>query len=79
VQGSSSLNAGPFSVWLEQVLLAISGKGVSEVPCGDCTACCTSSQFVHIGPDETDTLAHVPRPGVDRPPSRTRWFGVAAP
>ena len=25
-----------------------------------CTACCTSSQFVHIEPDETDTLAHVP-------------------
>ena len=25
-----------------------------------CTACCTSSQFVHIGPDEVDTLAHIP-------------------
>ena len=25
-----------------------------------CTACCTSSQFVHIEPDETDTLAHIP-------------------
>lgn len=31
-----------------------------QVPCGACTACCTSSQFVHIEPDETDTLAHVP-------------------
>ena len=30
------------------------------VPCGSCRACCTSSQFVHIAPDETDTLAHVP-------------------
>jgi len=60
VQGGSSLNAGLFSVWLEQVLLAISGKGVSEVPCGDCTACYTSSQFVHIGPDETETLSHIP-------------------
>jgi hypothetical protein len=33
----------------------------SEVPCGGCTACCTSSQFVHIGPDESETLAHIPR------------------
>ena len=33
----------------------------SEVPCDGCTACCTSSQFVHIGPDETDTLARIPR------------------
>ena len=31
-----------------------------QVPCGACTACCTSSQFVHIEPDETETLAHVP-------------------
>src|SRR6202042_743356 len=32
----------------------------SVVPCDGCTACCTSSQFVAIGPDETDTLAHIP-------------------
>jgi Fe-S-cluster containining protein len=30
------------------------------VPCGTCTACCTSSQFIHIGPEETDALAHIP-------------------
>ena len=30
------------------------------MPCGSCTACCTSSQFIHIGPDETDTLGHIP-------------------
>ena len=36
------------------------GISASDVPCGTCTACCTSSQFVHIGPDETDTLAHIP-------------------
>jgi uncharacterized protein len=32
----------------------------SNVPCDGCTACCASSQFVHIGPDEADTLAHIP-------------------
>jgi len=30
------------------------------VPCDGCTACCTSSQFVHIEPDETETLARIP-------------------
>lgn len=30
------------------------------MPCGDCTACCTSSQFIHIAPDETETLGHIP-------------------
>jgi hypothetical protein len=39
---------------------ALRGEQESDVPCNDCTACCSSSQFVHIGPDETDTLAHIP-------------------
>jgi len=39
---------------------AIRAGTTADVPCGSCTACCTSSQFVHVGPDETDTLAHIP-------------------
>lgn len=54
------LAAGDFSSWLAGMLEAIRGGRDSEVPCGGCTACCTSSQFVHIGPDEADTLAHIP-------------------
>jgi Fe-S-cluster containining protein len=54
------LSAGAFAPWLAAVGAAIRGEGDSEVPCGTCTACCTSSQFVHVGPDETETLAHIP-------------------
>ena len=54
------LEAGPFSGWLTEVRSAIRGERASDVPCDGCTACCTSSQFVHIGPDEVDTLQHVP-------------------
>jgi uncharacterized protein len=50
------LPAGRFSTWLVQ----LAGDQV-DVPCGDCTACCTSSQFVHIGPEEKETLARIPR------------------
>jgi Fe-S-cluster containining protein len=39
---------------------ALRGEADSDVPCNGCTACCTSSQFVHIAPDETDALAHIP-------------------
>ncbi len=39
---------------------ALRGERDAEVPCGDCTACCTASQFVHVEPDETDTLANIP-------------------
>ena len=39
---------------------ALRGEASSDVACGYCTACCTSSQFVHIGPEEASTLAHIP-------------------
>jgi Fe-S-cluster containining protein len=54
------LPAGDFSAWLDGMQSALRGEGDSDVPCAGCTACCTSSQFVHIEPDEADTLAHIP-------------------
>ena len=54
------LPAGDFSSWMVEILGALSGQRGSDVPCAGCTACCTSSQFVHIGPDEIDTLSHIP-------------------
>jgi Fe-S-cluster containining protein len=60
VTGDQPLAAGDFSVWLSGMRRALLDDGGTEVPCGGCTACCTSSQFIHIGPEEVDTLAHVP-------------------
>ncbi len=54
------LAAGDFSTWLGEIQGALRGERSSEVPCGSCTACCTASQFIHIAPDEADTLAHIP-------------------
>lgn len=54
------LEAGDFSTWLVAMQEALRGEAGSEVPCDGCTACCRSSQFVHIGPDETETLSHIP-------------------
>ena len=51
--------AGDFSSWMIAIQAASAEHG-SDVPCGGCTACCTSSQFVHVDPDESDTLAHIP-------------------
>ncbi|MCU1399344.1 MAG: hypothetical protein JWN62_2453 [Acidimicrobiales bacterium] len=55
-----TLPAGSFSEWLGQMQAAIRGEAESDVPCGECTACCTASQFIHIGPDELDAKAHIP-------------------
>ncbi len=59
-EGEEPLAAGDFSAWLAGMRRALLDDGGSEVPCGGCTACCTSAQFVHIEPDEAATLAHIP-------------------
>ncbi|MCA9733076.1 MAG: YkgJ family cysteine cluster protein [Deferribacteres bacterium] len=55
-----SKSAGDFSSWLEQIHNSQhTGEGM-DVPCGQCTACCESSYFIHIQPEETETLAAIP-------------------
>ncbi|MEY2590397.1 MAG: uncharacterized protein QOJ67_2381 [Acidimicrobiaceae bacterium] len=60
VNEDQPLPAGPFSAWLVGMQRALRGEEGSDVPCAGCTACCTSSQFIHIGPDEVETLARIP-------------------
>lgn len=55
------LPAGDFGAWLNEILRAIDGNSSTDVACGTCVACCSSSQFVHIAPDELDALAHIPK------------------
>jgi Fe-S-cluster containining protein len=50
-------DAGSFSSWLHQTLHSTDGV---DVPCGECVACCKSSYFIHITPDETLTIKHIP-------------------
>jgi uncharacterized protein len=57
---ATPIAAGRFGPWLQEVHSAIGGDGVMDVPCGSCTGCCQAAQFVHIEPDETDTLAVIP-------------------
>jgi uncharacterized protein len=52
--------AGDFSVWVSEMSSAIRGERDANVACDGCTACCTSSQFIHIDPDETETLKRIP-------------------
>jgi hypothetical protein len=54
------LAAGEFGTWLAGMRAALRGERDADVPCDGCSACCTAAQFVHIAPDETDTLAHIP-------------------
>ena len=62
--------AGEFSTWLELMEAALAG-GESDVPCGECNACCQSGHFIHVAADDVDALHHIPgellfpAPGVD--------------
>jgi Fe-S-cluster containining protein len=56
----SALAAGDFSAWLAAMQRALAGDAGADVPCGGCTGCCTSSQFVLVEPDETEARAHIP-------------------
>ena len=61
-EGAADLDAGDFTTWLGMIELSIRTGAQSDVPCGSCTACCTSGQFVHIAPDEVATIAAIPAP-----------------
>src|SRR5262249_465616 len=56
------LPAGEFSSWLRLTRRALQLKNIgADVPCGECNACCGSSYFIHIKPEETQTLNRIPK------------------
>jgi hypothetical protein len=57
---SGELDAGPFGPWLEQTLAVLREGADADVPCNGCTACCESSQFVLVEPDERDARSAIP-------------------
>lgn len=61
VTDRSELPAGSFSSWVKHTKSAVADKGTADVPCGTCIACCTSSYFIHVGPDEVEALRRIPK------------------
>ncbi len=57
---AQDLPAGKLSSWLRLTRRAQGATDEISVPCGACTACCQSSYFIHIRPDETQTLDRIP-------------------
>jgi uncharacterized protein len=60
--GPTRVSAGRFSEWLRVTESSLrSGKGGADVPCGACKGCCRSSMFIHIKPEEAQTIQRIPR------------------
>jgi len=60
VQGQD-IPAGEFSSWLRHTRKAQITEQEANVPCGECRTCCRSCYFIHIKPDETETLTRIPK------------------
>ncbi len=45
-------HAGDYMTWTSETLTSLAGRADADVPCGSCTACCRSSQFILIEPGE---------------------------
>lgn len=58
---SAGDSAGDFSTWLTGALASTRQGQASDVPCGTCTACCTSAMFVLIEPEEHAARAVIPQ------------------
>jgi Fe-S-cluster containining protein len=55
------LAAGDFAPWLRELRETRAVGDGTDVACGTCTGCCTSAYFIHVGPDEIETLKRIPR------------------
>jgi Fe-S-cluster containining protein len=58
-QHEETVAAGSFRVWLAAAVDP--AQPDQDVPCGTCTACCRSSYFIHVRPEEADTRRHIPK------------------
>lgn len=56
-----NIPAGEFSVWLQDFRRSLRLNDEVNVQCGECNACCSSSYFIHIRPDESRALSHIPK------------------
>lgn len=55
----AKVEAGDFGVWLARVLASFRGSAGTDVPCGSCRGCCTSSYFIQVRPSDRKTLGAV--------------------
>ncbi|MEC5160461.1 MULTISPECIES: YkgJ family cysteine cluster protein [unclassified Janthinobacterium] len=54
--------AGEFASWLGLTRHAQRQKTAgSDVPCGECNACCRSSYFIHLTPADTQAVKRIPK------------------
>jgi hypothetical protein len=59
-ESTPGIAAGSFAAWLVRARESLRTDIGSDVPCGDCVGCCTSSYFIPIRPKDTAAFAVIP-------------------
>jgi uncharacterized protein len=59
-ESTNGIAAGSFAAWLARARESLRTDIGSDVPCGDCVGCCTSSYFIPIRPKDTAAFANIP-------------------
>ncbi len=72
------MHAGAFADWLGRFRASLQGHAGIDVPCGDCTGCCTSGYSIQLRPHETATRAHIPEHLLARPAGFPREHATLA-
>jgi len=57
---AEAIAAGPFGEWLARARAALRGDAGVDVPCGDCTGCCTSGYSVQVRQTDIRAVAVIP-------------------
>jgi Fe-S-cluster containining protein len=60
ISSKKPIPAGDFSSWLCQARDSLLGNEGMEVACEACVGCCSSSYFIHISPEEKETIRRIP-------------------
>jgi len=58
---NKAIPAGNFSTWLEETREALKNDTGTDVPCGECNACCRSHYFIHIKPEDKAAQKKIPK------------------
>ena len=53
-------DAGDFDIWLADIQASFQDGLGTSVPCGDCRACCMSSYFIPVTPEDAPARAAIP-------------------
>ena len=69
----------PFAVWLSSAVAALDDDEPSEVPCGECNACCRTHHYIHVRPEEKRARARLPRESLHPAPGLPPGYLVIGP